>query len=165
MLHPFASINWSNTALNEHLKKSPSQMFSYPAPPCQPLYFVTIDYIPGPSCRGVQWTTPHYRPFGFQTGHPDRRVQVYITLYHCSFMFAPGHFIFAEPSFRTRPPQRRSVVSPRAPVVPSSLWLTCPGKVELKLIPCAANKNAIDTCRKLRGDLSREYIQCGLFLF
>ena len=26
--------------------------------------------LPGPSCRGVQWTTPHYTYIGFQTGHP-----------------------------------------------------------------------------------------------
>ena len=27
-------------------------------------------------CPG--WTTPHYRPFGFQTGHPKKRVLVQI---------------------------------------------------------------------------------------
>ena len=30
---------------------------------------------PFSGCPG--WTTPHYRPFGFQTGHPDWRVLVF----------------------------------------------------------------------------------------
>ena len=42
--------------------------------------------LPGPSCWGVlAGTTPHYRPFGFQTGHPDRRVLVADSVFGFTF--------------------------------------------------------------------------------
>ena len=37
--------------------------------------------IPGPSVFGVSWLDYPTLPIGFQTGHPDRRVLVYVCMY------------------------------------------------------------------------------------